>query len=130
MILAGGFFGRLDVAPGPAEVVLRGTVAPDDFEAFNSGDRDAQSYDGFAVKLSLRGRFVTAYDLDGLGDSYLTGLAIDEARDKLYVTGHYNENRRRGGADLNNTSRTLPFETEEGAQALIFTLGLDTLTLV
>ena len=130
LTLVGGFFGRLDVSPSPTDVILTSIRDDDDFDERDTNTRDEQSYDVFAVQLSPRGLYVSSYQAGSRADDALTGIAIDEARGKIYVAGRYGANRGRSTIDLNSGPRRLLFDTTENATSIFFTLGLDTLTLV
>jgi hypothetical protein len=99
--LAGGFYGTMDVDPGPNVFHLNSSKLTRKVEDRNARDRSS-SYDAFVVSLSTNGRFLHARSLGVGGDDFARGIALDNAN-RVWMTGRFEFSPGFGGTTL--TSR-------------------------
>ena len=87
--LAGGYYGTLDLAPGPAVRSVSSVPGVKRFGDRNTprGDRRA-SFDGFLAYLSPSGKYLNGLTVGGSNDDYLTGIALGPGN-TFAVAGRY-----------------------------------------
>lgn len=101
VFLAGGFFGRLDIDPGPNVFHLNSSRLTRKVEDRNARDRTS-SYDAFVLSLSTNGRFLHGRSFGVGGEDFARGIALGSSGN-VWLTGRFEQAPRFGGITL--TSR-------------------------
>ncbi len=127
--LAGGYYGTLDLAPGPAVRTVTSVPGRRDFDDNNTRNKGRrESFDGFLAYLSPNGKYLNGLTVGGASDDVLTavGLGPDGT---FAVAGRYGSSSFRpyGGSISTGTG---PFAAgigleSQGAEAALLLAGLE-----